>query len=58
MMTLGTDDPLAVSVVAAIQAGDLASLTRLLGAHPRLDHPSRADALTSRSSSMVRAHVG
>jgi hypothetical protein len=33
---LETEDPLAVAVVAAIRAGDLASLTRLLGEHPGL----------------------
>jgi len=33
MVTLGTDEPLAVSVVAAIHAGDLAALQRLLGEH-------------------------
>jgi len=36
MVTLGTDEPLAVSVVAAIHAGDLAALRRLLGEHPDL----------------------
>jgi len=36
MVTLGADEPLAVSVVDAIHAGDLAALQRLLGEHPDL----------------------
>jgi len=36
MVILGTDEPLAVTVVDAIQAGDLAALQRLLGENPGL----------------------
>ena len=36
MLTLGTDDPLAVAVVAAIHTGDVESLRRLLDEHPGL----------------------
>ncbi len=36
MMTVSTEDPVAVAVVAAIRAGDLASLRRLLADHPGL----------------------
>jgi ankyrin repeat protein len=36
VLTLRTDDPLAVAVVDAIHTGDVAALTRLLGENPRL----------------------
>ncbi len=36
MVTLGTDEPFAVSVVDAIHAGDLVALQRLLDEHPDL----------------------
>lgn len=36
MMTLSTEDPIAVAVVTAIQAGDVATLKRLLANHPGL----------------------
>jgi len=36
MLTLGTDEPVAVAVVEAIHAGDLESLQRLLDEHPGL----------------------
>jgi hypothetical protein len=36
MRSLPTDDPLAVEAVAAIHTGDVATLRRLLTAHPEL----------------------
>src|SRR5262249_29094049 len=50
-MILDTDGPLAVAVGAAIRAGDLPVLTRLLGEHPglataRLGNPDRGMSRT------------
>lgn len=36
MVTIDTEDPLAVSVVAAIRSGDVAALRELLASHPEL----------------------
>jgi hypothetical protein len=36
MVTIGTDEPVAIAVVDAIQRGDLEALGRLLGEHPQL----------------------
>jgi hypothetical protein len=54
MLTIHSDDPIAIEVTKAIQAGDLASLQRLLGEHPGL---SSARIDDHKGGSRILLHV-
>jgi 2-oxo-4-hydroxy-4-carboxy--5-ureidoimidazoline (OHCU) decarboxylase len=57
MLRLRDDDPLAMSLLAAIRSGDLPSLKRLLREHPALASATIGEEDAQNVSSQ-RAHLG